>query len=203
MSGCGDDGMCDWRVPEEGEIELECERCGRKVPRAVPSNEQMAIIVWAEQFKGGARRGRGRMSRGLTPKQDEFCRQFVVDLCATQAAVRAGYAESGARTEGARLLAKANIQARIAELQAERSRRTDIKADDVLRRLIREADAGDLNEPNAARIRAVELLGKHLGLFVDRKIIGIRALPLEDLNEAELAVLLGKGAPSPEGRLHS
>ena len=56
MSGCGDDGMCDWRVPEEGEIELECERCGRKVRRDVPPNEQMAIIVWAEQFKGDAGR---------------------------------------------------------------------------------------------------------------------------------------------------
>ena len=127
----------------------------------------------------------------------------MVDLCATQAAIRAGYSERTARSVGSENLTKPDIQARIAELQAERSKRTDIKADDVLRRLIREADAGDMNEPNAARIRAVELLGKHLGLFVDRKIIGIRALPLEDLNEAELTVLLGKGAPSPEGRLHS
>ena len=140
------------------------------------------------------------MSR-LTPKQDEFCRQFVVDLCATQAAIRAGYRERTARSVGSENLTKPDIQARIAELQAERSKRTAIKADDVLRRLIREADAGDMNEPNAARIRAVELLGKHLGLFVDRKIIGIRALPLDDLNESEIAVLLGEGAPSPEGRL--
>ena len=114
------------------------------------------------------------MSR-LTPKQDEFCRQFVVDLCATQAAIRAGYRERTARSVGSENLTKPDIQARIAELQAERSKRTDIKADDVLRRLMREADAGDMNEPSAARIRAVELLGKHLGLFVDRKIIGIRA----------------------------
>ena len=56
MSGCGDDGMCDWRVPEEGETELECERCGRKVRRDVPAGEQMAIVVWAEHFKGGAGR---------------------------------------------------------------------------------------------------------------------------------------------------
>lgn len=60
--------------------------------------------------------------------------------------------------------------------------------------MIREADAGDLDEPSAARIRAIELLGKHLGMFLDRKIIGIRALPLEQLNEAELAVLAGEEA---------
>ena len=95
---------------------------------------------------------------------------------------------------GLERLTKPDIQARIAELQVERSRRTDIKADHVLRRLIREADAGDLDEPSAARIRAIELLGKHLGMFLDRKIIGIRALPLEQLNEAELAVLAGEEA---------
>ena len=129
------------------------------------------------------------MSRGLTPKQARFVEEFVLDLNATQAAIRAGYAESGARTEGARLLAKANIQARIAELQAERSRRTDIKADYVLRRLVREADAGDLAEPNSARIRAVELLGKHVGMFVDRKELAIK--PLNQWSEAEIVQFLG------------
>ena len=125
------------------------------------------------------------MSRGLTPKQEEFCRQFVVDLCATQAAQRAGYSERTARSVGSENLTKPDIQARIAELQAERSRRTDIKADDVLRRLMREADAGDLNEPSAARIRAVELLGKHLGLFVERKEITMFSRPMTEWSEAE------------------
>ena len=135
------------------------------------------------------------MSR-LTSKQEAFCREFLVDLCGTRAAVRAGYAESGARTEGARLLAKANIQAHIAELQAERSRRTDIKADDVLRRLAREADAGDLAEPNSARIRAIELLGKHVGMFVDRKQIAIK--PLELWTEEDIITFFGSEEAADE-----
>ncbi|MEL6845035.1 MAG: terminase small subunit, partial [Bacteroidota bacterium] len=46
---------------------------------------------------------------GLTPKQAKFVEEYLVDLNATQAAIRAGYAESGARTEGSRLLANADI----------------------------------------------------------------------------------------------
>ena len=134
------------------------------------------------------------MSRGLTPKQAAFCEEYLVDLNATQAAIRAGYAPKSANTDGPRMLVNAGIQARIAELQAERSARVHVEADAVLRKLLREADAGDLTEPSTARIRALELLGKHLGMFVDRKIIGIRALPLEQLNEAELAVLAGEEA---------
>lgn len=45
----------------------------------------------------------------MTPKQHRFVEEYLIDLNATQAAIRAGYAESGARTEGARLLADANI----------------------------------------------------------------------------------------------
>ena len=57
MSGCGDDGLCDWRAPEEGDTELECERCGRKLARRIiHPDEQTAILVWAEHFKGGAER---------------------------------------------------------------------------------------------------------------------------------------------------
>lgn len=49
----------------------------------------------------------------MTPKQEAFVREYLIDLNATQAAIRAGYAESGARTQGARLLADANIAAAI------------------------------------------------------------------------------------------
>ena len=45
---------------------------------------------------------------------------------------------------------------------------TQAQADDVLRRLLREADVGDLTEPSMARVRALELLGMHLGMFPDR-----------------------------------
>jgi phage terminase small subunit len=81
----------------------------------------------------------------LTPKQQRFVEEYLVDLNATQAAIRAGYAESGARTEGTRLLADANIAEAVSALKAERSERTRIDADWLLRRLADEAEA-DMSE---------------------------------------------------------
>lgn len=81
---------------------------------------------------------RGRYGvMALTPKQQRFVDEYMIDLNGTQAAIRAGYAESGARTEGARLLANANVAAAIAAVQAERAQRTEITADRVLRELAR------------------------------------------------------------------
>ncbi len=73
----------------------------------------------------------------MTPKQERFVEEYLVDLNATQAAIRAGYATSGARTEGARLLADADIAAAIDEAMAKRSMRTNITQDQVLRELAR------------------------------------------------------------------
>lgn len=69
----------------------------------------------------------------LTPKQEMFCREYVVDLNASQAAVRVGYSEKTANRQGHRLLTNADIQARVAELQAEAFERADIDAAYVLR----------------------------------------------------------------------
>lgn len=71
----------------------------------------------------------------LTDKQEMFCREYLIDLNATQAAIRAGYSEKTANEQGAQNLAKLSIQSRISELKAERNDRIDIDADYVLRRL--------------------------------------------------------------------
>ncbi|TDB44121.1 terminase small subunit [Photorhabdus luminescens] len=72
----------------------------------------------------------------LTDKQEMFCREYLVDLNATQAAIRAGYSESTARNIGCENLAKPNIQSRIAELKAGRNERVQVDAEYVLRRLV-------------------------------------------------------------------
>lgn len=84
----------------------------------------------------------------LTPKQQRFVEEYLVDLNATQAAIRAGYSERTANEQGARLLANASVAAAIAEAQAARSARTEITQDVVLQRLwqIATADANDLVE---------------------------------------------------------
>ncbi|MEH2922398.1 terminase small subunit [Samsonia erythrinae] len=71
----------------------------------------------------------------LKDKQEAFCREYLVDLNLTQAAIRAGYAEKYANREASRLWSKVDIKKRIAELKAERNERTDITADYVLQRL--------------------------------------------------------------------
>jgi phage terminase small subunit len=72
----------------------------------------------------------------LTDKQEMFCREYLIDLNATQAAIRAGYSEKTSNEQGARLLANVSVQSRISELKAERNDRIDIDATYVLRRLI-------------------------------------------------------------------
>lgn len=78
----------------------------------------------------------------LTPKQERFCQEYIIDLNGTQAAIRAGYSEKTAVEIASQNLIKLNIQAFINKLIAERSKRTEITADMVIREM---AKIGMLN----------------------------------------------------------
>lgn len=82
----------------------------------------------------------------LTPKQELFCREYLKDLNATQAAIRAGYSEKTAKEQAARLLTNVNVQTFVAELKAARVEQTGIDAAYVLRRLteIDQMDVADI-----------------------------------------------------------
>jgi phage terminase small subunit len=71
----------------------------------------------------------------LTPNQQRFVEEYLVDLNATQAAIRAGYSAKTANRQGARLLTKADIQAAIQAAQQARSGETKITAARVLQEL--------------------------------------------------------------------
>lgn len=73
----------------------------------------------------------------LTPRQALFVQEYLVDLNATQAAIRAGYSSSSAAELGSRLVEKSQVAAAIAKAKAERSKRTGINADRVLEELAR------------------------------------------------------------------
>lgn len=77
----------------------------------------------------------------LTAKQARFVAEYLVDLNATQAAIRAGYSARTAKSVGCENLTKPDVLAALAEAQAARSTRTKIDADWVLSRLAEEADA--------------------------------------------------------------
>ena len=141
----------------------------------------------------------------MTKKQKRFVEEYLIDLNATQGAIRAGYSPDTAKSIGSENLTKPDIQARIAKAMAERSRRTGVNADRVIMELAKiafvnasdviDADtatvkADALPEDTAAiqsvkvktfgedglerevkmadKLKALELLGKHLGMFKDK-----------------------------------
>ena len=125
----------------------------------------------------------------LTDKQKEFVRQYLVDLNATQAAARAGYSVKTAYRQGADLLQKTSIREAIEKAQAKRARRVEVTQDYVLSNLVEVVERTMQRAPVTNRKgeqvtdeegravwtfdakganRALELLGKHLGIFTDK-----------------------------------
>ena len=111
----------------------------------------------------------------LTNKQEAFCHEYMVDLNATQAAIRAGYSKKTARQIGEQNLSKIDVAARVKELMDSRLNKADFRAEDVVNgfleviKLAKEAEKPDLVNLN----RALENLGKHFGIFErDNKQVG-------------------------------
>ena len=139
----------------------------------------------------------------LTDKQKRFVEEYLVDLNATQAAIRAGYSEKTAMEQGYQLLQKTSVQKAIEEAQNKRLERIQISQDEVIRRLIENADiasgkkaivltqtrkSGDgeivgddvaqfVYEPSSVN-KALELLGKHLGMFANKVDVTTDGKPL-------------------------
>ena len=85
------------------------------------------------------------MSTDLTPKQERFCREYVVDLHIGKAALRAGYSVNNAAQQGSRLLKKPAAAALVEKLHREKMQRFNIRAENVLSELARIA-FGDVRE---------------------------------------------------------
>lgn len=141
----------------------------------------------------------------MTKKQKRFVEEYLIDLNATQAAIRAGYSPDTAQQMGSENLSKPVIKACLDRAMAERSKRTGVNADRVVRELAKIAfvnaadviNAEDATLRNDAceddtaaiqsvkvktfgedglereikmadKLKALELLGKHLGMFKDK-----------------------------------
>jgi phage terminase small subunit len=102
----------------------------------------------------------------MTPKQEMFIKEYLLDLNATQAAVRAGYSEKSAMEIGYQLLRKTSVQEAIQKAVNERTRNVEITTEWILQGIKDIAD--NLDEQTKDRLKAFELLGKYLKLFTDK-----------------------------------
>ena len=81
-------------------------------------------------------------------KHERFCREYLKDLCAKDAAIRAGYSEKAAKNQGYRLIHRPEVKERVAELIRERAERTEVTVDRVVQELaaVAFADISDFVE---------------------------------------------------------
>jgi len=130
----------------------------------------------------------------LTAKQQRFVAEYLIDLNATQAAIRAGYSEKTAGSVGGENLKKPEIAAAIQASMNQRTERTQVDADYVLRTIVdtierckqaepvRDRDGettGEYKFDAGAVLKGAELLGKHLKLFTDKtELTGAGGAPL-------------------------
>jgi len=146
-------------------------------------------------------------------KHEQFCQEYIVEFNGAKSATDAGFNKKSARTIACRLLTKVNIQERIAELMKDRSERTQVTQDMVVKELAiigfsdftkfarytkkdglvlentkdikgertraiqsmkqtTSKDGGSISIKLHGKEKPLELLGKHLGIFVDMNIKG-------------------------------
>ena len=134
----------------------------------------------------------------LTPKQQRFCDEYLIDLNATQAAIRAGYSEKTAGVIGTENLKKPNISEYIDKRMAEKEKSLIADQDEVLKYLtsvlrgesqsevvvvenigdyMSEARKVQKAPDEKERLKAAELLGKRYSLFTEKMNVDV-ALPV-------------------------
>ena len=111
------------------------------------------------------------MSGKLTAKQQRFIQEYLIDLNATQAAIRAGYSEKTATEIGYENLRKPHVAAAVVVGAKKAGERAQVDTDYVLRGLVKEAELTGEGSSQAGRTAALSWIGKHLLMFAERRII--------------------------------
>ena len=105
----------------------------------------------------------------LRGKEERFCREYVIDYNGTKAAIRAGYKTDDAANRAYRLLKKAEVSARVRELEKEMAERLGLSQDYVVVQLVQRYEECKEQGDNKNALKALELMGKHLGMFEKTK----------------------------------
>lgn len=98
----------------------------------------------------------------MTPKQEQFVREYLIDLNGAQAAIRCGYSPKAAKEQASRLLTNANVAAAVAKAQAERAAKCDVDAAWVLREAKRTYEACHAADKLSEAVSALKLVGSHI-----------------------------------------
>ncbi len=142
----------------------------------------------------------------LTYKKERFCLEYVCDYNKTQAAIRAGYAESTAAKRGYELMKEPEVAAYIRQLQKEQAERLMLTSDRVLIELMdvyqkcmqavpvetwnysehRMEPTGEYQFDSKGATKALEMIGKHLGMFEKQEDAGDDTGPVFITGEDEL-----------------
>ena len=112
----------------------------------------------------------GRSGSSLTPRQARFVKEYLIDMNGTQAAIRAGYSKHTANEQAARLLAKVSVKAAVEAGAAKQHEQLDLTAQKVLTELlgVGYATVTSTDVRVSDKLRALELLAKHLGLLTEQ-----------------------------------
>ena len=108
------------------------------------------------------------MVASLSSPRKQFVGEYLVDFNATQAAIRAGYSRHTARQQGSRLLTDDDVIRAIAQGQRELAERTQANETFIVAELVEIATSG---EKTSDRIRALELLGKRIGMWTPQESV--------------------------------
>ena len=107
----------------------------------------------------------------MTPKQQRFVEEYLIDLNATQAAIRAGYSQNGAKQCASRLLTNVDIAAGIAEGQHAAAQRTEYSVDSVMAMLSETYQSARSESQHSTAHATAVSIGKHLGMWPNRLTI--------------------------------
>lgn len=107
----------------------------------------------------------------LSEKQRNFCYEFLKDLNASRAVIRAGYNTQNPNKMGTQVKNHPGVKAALAYLQKDRSDKMNVDAAFVLNKIIQSIGRAEKKGNEAAVLRGAELLAKHLGMFVERQEI--------------------------------